>query len=185
MYDSPEMDTTREVMELTIDLERQTMRLYTRLSAVFARDPKLKEFWFAMARDEALHVGALELVSTVLELEGKLELSSPISIDNATVRRLTALLERHCNDAIPSITIADALRIAVDIEESEVEDMVGDLLKATQATGEYQRYLRLLVHDLGDLSYMIEQYCHDSELLGRCDRLVNRHAEALRLSALH
>jgi hypothetical protein len=172
-------------MELTIDLERQTMRLYTRFSARFAREPKLKEFWFAMARDEALHVGALELVSTVLELEGKLELRSPISIDDATIHRLTGLLERHCNDAVPTITIGDALQIAVEIEESEVEDIVGDLLKATQASGEYERYLRLLVHDLGDLSYMIEQYCHDPELLARCDQLVNRHAEVLRLSALH
>ena len=43
--------------------------------------------------------------------------------------------------------------------------------------------MRLLVHDLGELSYMIEQYCQDPALLHRCDELVNHHAETLRLSA--
>jgi len=45
---------------------------------------------------------------------------------------------------------------------------------------EYQRCQRLLVHDLGELSYMIEQHCHEPGLLQRCDELVNHHAETLR-----
>ena len=43
--------------------------------------------------------------------------------------------------------------------------------------------MRLLVHDLGELSYMIEQYCQDPALLQRCDELVNHHAETLRHTA--
>ena len=67
----------------------------------------------------------------------------------------------------------------MEIEETELEDLVGDLLKALQDRDEYQRCQRLLVHDLSELSYMIEQHCPDSDLLYRCDELVNRHAATL------
>ena len=50
-----------------------------------------------------------------------------------------------------------ALEVALEVEETELEDLVGDLLKAIKQEREYERYLRLLVHDLGDLSYMIER----------------------------
>jgi hypothetical protein len=58
------------------------------------------------------------------------------------------------------------------------EDLVNALLAAVQDEREQRRYQRLLAHDLGDLSYMIEHYCQDPVLLQRCDTLVNRHAEA-------
>ena len=61
--------------------------------------------------------------------------------------------------------------------------MVGDLLKALQQRDEYERCQRLLVHDLGELSYMIERHCQDPALLQRCDELVNHHAETLRNTA--
>jgi hypothetical protein len=73
--------------------------------------------------------------------------------------------------------------VALEVEESEIEDRVGELLKAIKQEQEYERYQRLLVHDLGDLSYMIERYCQDQSLLSRCDELVERHAEALRQSS--
>ena len=79
----------------------------------------------------------------------------------------------------------DPLAVALEVEETELEDKVGDLLKALQQHDEYERCMRLLVHDLGELSYMIEQYCQDPALLQRCDELVNHHAETLRLSAAH
>ncbi len=179
------MPTTRQVLESTIALEKETMGLYARFAKLFAGEDKLRDFWFAMARDEAAHVGILELVAKVLDIEGKLDVPSPISLENATIVRLRALLERCARESEPVLTITQALGAAVEIEETEVEDLVGDLLKTVLEAGEYERYLRLLVHDLGDLSYMIEQRAHDAELLRRCDALVDRHAEALRRSALH
>lgn len=158
------------------------MALYARFARVFGGDEKLREFWFDMARDEARHVGALELVSTVLGFEDKLEQQSPVSLENATIVRLRKLLDQHGKGDQEPPTLTHALAIAVDIEETEVEDLVGDMLKALQGREEYERYLRLLVHDMGDLSFMIEQYTHDPELLRRCDALVERHADALRNS---
>ncbi|MGH7913457.1 MAG: hypothetical protein ACREPW_02240 [Candidatus Binataceae bacterium] len=177
------MPTTREVLQATIALEKRSMALYVRFAKTFAGNPRLHEFWFGMARDEARHVGALDLVTTVLDFEGVLERPSPVMLEDATVQRLGMLLERGAREAVGGLTIEQALGLALEVEETELEDKVGDLLKALQQHDEYERCMRLLVHDLGELSYMIEQYCQDPALLQRCDDLVNHHAETLRLSA--
>ena len=177
------MPTTREVLEATIALEKQSMALYARFAKTFAHDRALRDFWFAMARDEARHVGALDLVTTVLDQESMLDKACPISLEDATILRLRALLEKAQRDAAPGIPLERALEIALEVEETELEDLVSELLKALQAPDEYERCLRLLVHDLGELSYMIERHSHDPALLTRCDALVNRHAETLRRSS--
>jgi hypothetical protein len=99
-------------------------------------------------------------------------------------QRLSNGCENYSNTISDSaFAIERALAIAVEVEETELEDMVGDLLKALQEHDEYERCQRLLVHDLGELSYMIEQHCQDAALLQRCDELVNHHAETLRNKA--
>jgi hypothetical protein len=179
---APAMTSLREVMEATMVLEKETMALYARYAKVFEAEPKFREFWYSMARDEANHVGALTLVSTVLECEGLLEQASPFSLEDDLVRRLRAGLRPGADVAGPALAMERALAVALEIEESEIEDRVGELLKAIKQEREYERYQRFLVHDLGDLSYMIECYCQDASLLARCDALVERHAAALRQS---
>ena len=179
----PTMPATGEVLQTMIALEKRSMALYARFAKTFAAHPRLREFWFGMARDEARHVGALDLVTTVLDLEGMLDRPSPVVLEDATVARLSALLDRGTREVESAMEIERALAVALEVEETELEDKVGDLLKALQQRDEYERCMRLLVHDLGELSYMIEQYCQDPALLQRCDALVNRHAETLRLSA--
>jgi hypothetical protein len=175
--------TTREVLENTTALERRSMALYARFAKIFREDPAQHEFWFGMARDEARHVGALELVATVLEFEGMLERPSPVPMQDEVIERLRALLERHLGAPEETLGIERALAIALEVEETELEDLVGDLLIALQQHDEYTRCQRLLVHDLGELSYMIERHCHDPAMLQRCDELVNHHAEILRKTA--
>ena len=177
------MPTTREVLETTISLEKKSMALYARFAKLFVGDSALHEFWFGMARDEARHVGALDLVSTVLDFEGVLDRPSPIPLLAETIERLRKLIEHYLAEPDSAFEIERALAIAVEVEETELEDMVGDLLKALQEHDEYERCQRLLVHDLGELSYMIEQHCQDAALLQRCDELVNHHAETLRNKA--
>ena len=177
------MPSLREVMEATMALEKETMALYARFAKVFEGEPKFREFWYSMARDEANHVGALTLVSTVLECEGVLENASPFALEDEMVRHLRTVLQQGEKSAGPSLTMDRALAMALEIEESEIEDRVGELLKAIKQEREYERYQRLLVHDLGELSYMIECYCQDTTLLTRCDALLERHSEALRQSA--
>ena len=176
------MPTTREVLDTTIALEKKSMSLYASFAKLFAHDSRLHDFWFGMARDEARHVGALDLVSTVLELEGKLDQPSPVSLDDATIVRLRKLHEGFEHRAKGKLNLEQALTIALEVEETELEDLVADLLKAAKSD-EYERCLRLLVHDLGELSFMIEQNSQEPDLLQRCDALVNRHAEELRKAA--
>jgi hypothetical protein len=168
------------VIETTVALEKRSMALYARFAKIFSPQRRLHEFWFGMARDEARHVGALGLVATVLELEGVIDGPSPIPVQETEMVRLREMIEHYMAEPDSAYTIERALAIAVEVEESELEDMVGDLLQALQERGEYERCQRLLVHDLGELSYMIEQHCQDSALLSRCDELVNHHAETLR-----
>jgi rubrerythrin len=177
------VSTTREVLETTIALEKQSMALYARFAKIFRADPAMHEFWFGMARDEARHVGALDLVSTVLEFEDVLDRASPIPLQADAIARLRGLLERHLREPAETISIERALTIALEVERTELEDMVGDLLKALQRRDEYERCQRLLVHDLGELSYMIERHCDDPALLQQCDELLNHHAETLRNTA--
>lgn len=179
---SNEMPSTRETIEATIALERRSMALYARFAKAFAGNPRLHEFWFGMARDEARHVGALALAATVLDLEGALDSPSPVILDDATVARLDDLLGRGAKEAEAGLDIDRALTIALDVEETELEDKVGHLLKALHEHDEYESCMRLLVHDLGELSYLIERHCQNPALLQRCDDLVNRHAETLRRS---
>jgi rubrerythrin len=171
------MATNREVIETTIALERESMTIYTRFGKVFDSRPEIRDFWFGMARDEASHVGALNLVATVLELDGKLDQPASVGLSEATVARVRSLLADSGRQSL--MPLDRALEIALEVEETEIEDLVADLLKAVAERGEYERYLRLLVHDLGELSYMIERHCSDPKLLARCDVLVNRHAENL------
>ncbi|HUY19839.1 MAG TPA: hypothetical protein VNE82_10440 [Candidatus Binataceae bacterium] len=173
------MPTNREVLDITIALERESMAIYARFARIFAAAPRLHEFWFGMARDEARHVGALHLVATVLELEGQLDRPSPVAMRDATLRHVRELMASCERDDDAQISIERALKIALDIEETELEDLVSDLLKALQQRDEYESCMRMLVHDLGELSYMIEQHCQDAAMLQRCDALVNRHAENL------
>jgi hypothetical protein len=174
------MATTREALQTAIALEKESMALYARIAKLYTDDPTMRDFWFGMARDEARHVGALDLVWTVLDLEGKLDAHCPISLEDSIILRLRDLLGRYQREAIPGLPIERALQMALEVEETELEDLVADLLKAVQAPDEYERCLRLLVHDLGELSYMIEKHCQDPLLLSRCDALCDRHAENLR-----
>jgi len=175
--------STRQLLETTIELEKRTMALYVRFAKLFASAPELRAFWFGMARDEARHVGALALVTTVLESEGLLDHPSMMTVGDEAFVHLRALLDRYQAEAGDALSLDRALAIALEIEETELEDLVGDLLKALQDRDEYQRCQRLLVHDLSELSYMIEQHCTDSNLLHRCDELVNRHAAELNAAA--
>src|SRR5580704_19493265 len=102
------MPSLREVMEATMVLEKETMALYTRYAKVFEAEPKFREFWFSMARDEANHVGALTLVSTVLECEGLLEQPRPFAMEDETVRRLRTLLEEARTNAAAGLEMEHA-----------------------------------------------------------------------------
>ncbi|MFP6665213.1 MAG: hypothetical protein VCC00_13525 [Deltaproteobacteria bacterium] len=166
--------TIFEVLDLAIELERRTMELYAGFMRAFADTPELADFWFGMARHEAGHCGALSLVECLLRDEPSTLTKKRVSFDSRTVVRLRGLLAGYRRELKRGITPQRAFEMAIDLEASELEDVVVDLLDVVPDAGRRSQAARMLTHDLGDLSYMIEKHTNDDALLARADALFER-----------
>ena len=172
--------TIREVLDAALELERKTMQLYTVLVRTFREHEELRGFWFAMARHEAGHCGALALVESLIESDPSLVGESKVWFDDSTVARLRGLLTAYLKEARRGVDVQRALAMALDIESSELEDVVVDLLQVVRDRRWRDQAVQMLIHDLGDLSFMIEKYTTDEALLARADELVEQRIGGLR-----
>ena len=166
--------TIPEVLEVALELERRTMELYADFVRVFADDDELRGFWLAMARGEAAHFGALVLVETIVKNDPALAGEAKILFDTSTGVRLRSLLAGYRRETKRGIAPPRAFEMAVDIEGSELEDVVVDLLQVVRDPGWREQAVKMLIHDIGDLSYMIETHTKDTALLARADALLER-----------
>jgi len=96
------------------------------------------------------------------------------------VDHLRRLLSRRLAEARRGISVERAFAIALEVEGCEVDDVVLDLLEALKGEAERERAVQVLIHDLGDLSYMIEKHTSDHALLARADALLERQVGRLR-----
>lgn len=177
----PRRLTVREVLEIAIELEKKTMALYVGLVQAFPRPEEVRNFWFHMARHEAGHYGALTLVECIIEGDPSRGAAARIWFDEGTVTRLRALLAAYLREIRGGgVTLARAFEMALDIEGSELEDVVLDTLSVVRSPRWRERAVQLLLHDLGDLSYMIEKYAGDERLLRRADAMLERRIGAHR-----
>jgi hypothetical protein len=133
-----------------------------------------------MARHEAGHYGALALVESMIENDPALEVGRKVWFDEVTVVRLRSLLTAYQREAKRSVTIDRALEMAIDLESSELEDVVVELMQLVKDGVWRQQAVQFLIHDLGDLSYMVEKFTRDPKLLRRADELLDRRVKALR-----
>lgn len=170
--------TVREILDTAIDLEKRTMSLYVGFVRMFPRPQEVRNFWFTMARHEAAHCGALALVESIVESDPRAA-KTRVWFAPRTVTRLRALLNAYLREAAGRITLERAFTMAIDIEASELEDLVVDLMQVVKSPEWRERAIQLLIHDLGDLSYMIERYTPNEALLARADALVERHVGGL------
>jgi hypothetical protein len=166
--------TIKAVLETAVELEKKSMALYTLFVRAFRTPPDLRRFWFNMARHEAAHCGTLSLVESVLEMEPELIGSRTVSFDPQIVVRLRSLLTAYLREAKSGVPLGRAFEMALDIESSEFEDVVVDLLQVVRDPLWHDEAMKVLIHDVGDLSYMIEKFTHDEKLLRRADELVER-----------
>jgi rubrerythrin len=165
--------TIREVLDAAIELEKKTMALYLGFVKAFPRPEEVRNFWFGMARHEAGHCGALALVESMIETDARAA-KTRVWFDPTTVTRLRSLLSAYAREARGRVTLERALEMAIDLEASELEDVVVDMMKVVKSPEWRQRAIQLLIHDLGDLSYMVERYTSNEALLVRADALVER-----------
>jgi len=145
----------------------------------FPRPAEVRNFWFGMARHEAAHCGALALVEGILESDPRAAAKTRIWFDATTATRLRSLLSAYLREAKSGMSLERAFEMAIDLEASELEDVVVDMMKVVKSPEWRQRAIQLLIHDLGDLSYMIERYTPNEALLARADALVERRVGGL------
>lgn len=170
----------RKLIEAAMDLERRTMQLYCRFETMFPEPAEVRAFWFDMAQHESRHFGALGLVAGLLDSAPDRTLPAAPRLTRDHVVRLGKLLAAAEAEARRGVTLTRAFELALSIEGSEIEDLVLDLLMALKGESERERAVRLLIHDLGDLSYMIEKYGGSKSLLARADKVIEQQLGRLR-----
>src|SRR5437660_6243183 len=120
--------TIHEVLRIAMELERRTMALYTAFVSQHAAEPELQKFWLTMARHEAGHFGSLALVESMLQNDPKLSVGQKVWFDDVTIVRLRSLLAAYLREAQAPVSVDRALEMAIDLESSELEDVVVDLM---------------------------------------------------------
>jgi hypothetical protein len=170
----------RKLIEVAMELERRTMQLYCRFETLFPKPDEVRAFWFDMAQHESRHFGALALVSGLLDSAPQRNLPAAPSLTREHVVRFRELLEQAEAEANQGLSLTRAFELALEIEGSEIEDLVLDLLTALKGESERERAVQTLIHDLGDLSYMIEKYGKSRTLLAQADRRIEQQLSRLR-----
>ena len=175
----PQRTTVRDILRTAVNLEKKAMALYMQFTRMFEGQEELRKFWFSMARHEASHLGALALVEGVVENDPDIAESSKVWFDPSTVVRLRSLLNAYSREAEEEISVERAFEMAIDVEGSELEDVVVDLLQVVREQMVRDQAIKLLIHDLSDLSYMVEKFTQNEALLARADALVDHRVDAL------
>ena len=150
-------------------LESLAMGIYTRLSATFREDPELHRFWMSMARHEAGHVGALALLAALLEQAGD---QLRLEVDDRVAHEAAVVIEKLHAEALSEVSVERAFEMALELESLELEDLVLDLVHVLSDPAARDHAEQMLLHDLSDLSLMIEKHCHGDDLLAKADALV-------------
>ncbi len=159
------VDVIREASRL----ESLAMAIYTRLATAFRDDADLHRFWMSMARHEAGHVGALALLNALLEQAGD---QLRFVVEGSVLHDAVGVIEALHGEAAGPVSVDRAFEIAVELESIELEDLVLDLVHILSDPAARAQAEQMLLHDLGDLSLMIEKHCKSEELLAKADGLV-------------
>ena len=175
----PQRITVRDILRTAVNLEKKAMALYMQFTRMFEDQEELRKFWFGMARHEASHLGALALVEGAIENDPDVAESSKVWFDPSTVVRLRSLLNAYSREAGKPVSVERAFEMALDVEGSELEDVVVDLLHVVREQMVRDQAVKFLIHDLSDLSYMVEKFTNDEALLVRADALVDHRVDAL------
>ena len=169
----------RRLISAAMELEHGAMHLYCKFESQFGRSEQLRAFWFDMAQHESRHFGALALVAGLLASAPQSNLQVVTPLNPIRVQHLRRLLNRFHKEADQGVSTERAFEIALELEGSEIEGVVLDLLRALKGEAERERAMKLLIHDLGDLGYMIEKHTSNRELLARADALLERQVGRL------
>jgi rubrerythrin len=147
------------------EIERLVSKIYFRFSHLFMPQPKLRDFWWEMAREEEQHACILNACRALIENYEDEKFDPGISLQKA--EELEHLLLDYLKRGAASITVAEAFRIALEIESSEIDAIYGRLLQLGGPK------IAKTMENLGvpasvqrqKLKFALRQFCSDPELL--------------------
>jgi hypothetical protein len=114
-------------LEAFSEVERLVGKVYFRFSHLFMGRPQLRDFWWEMARQEEQHGLILQACKVVIQNYEDEKVDPLISRENA--QRLREVIQSYLNRGIPSITVDEAFKIALEIETSEIDAIYSKLLQ--------------------------------------------------------
>jgi rubrerythrin len=135
-------NTTAELFEIAIRLERATESFYTGLAQMFAHEPEIAKFWKTYAEEEAGHARFLE------DLRGKLtaeQLERPV--DAALMEIAHRQAQNLPDQCLAEITNLDeAYQKTVEAENSETNTIFEFLAADFSLTNPSGKFLRHQLH---------------------------------------
>jgi hypothetical protein len=115
-----------EPLERFAEIERLVAKVYFRFSHLFLYHSDLRDFWWGMAVDEEQHAAILMACKAIVE-NFQDETIDP-RISGETADQLSERISSYLDKGTPAITIEEALKIALDIETSEIDAIYNKLL---------------------------------------------------------
>ncbi|HEY7219335.1 MAG TPA: hypothetical protein VH985_13205 [Candidatus Binatia bacterium] len=153
------------------EIERLVSKIYYRFSHLFLTEPRLRDFWWEMAREEEQHACILTACQALIVNYTEETIDPMISRDKAREleARLTAFLDR----GTPALEVEEAFRIALEIEGSEIDVIYGKLLQlGGPQIGKTMENLGVPASvQRQKLKAALRQFCSNAELVRAAERL--------------
>lgn len=153
------------------EIERLVSKIYYRFSHLFLTEPRLRDFWWEMAREEEQHACILTACKALIANYGEETIDPMISCDKA--RELAARLMAFLDRGTPALEVEEAFRIALEIEGSEIDVIYGKLLQlGGPRIGKTMENLGVPASvQRQKLKTALRQFCSSAELLRAGERL--------------
>ena len=109
-------------------IERLVSKVYFRFSHLFLHHGELRDFWWQMARDEEQHACILLACKAIVENFQENPVNPEIGKEKA--EQLKGQINSCLGKGMPSISLEEAFKIALEIECSELDAIYSELLKS-------------------------------------------------------
>jgi rubrerythrin len=109
------------------EVERLVSKIYFRFSHLFLNQPELRDFWWEMAKEEEQHACILHACRAVIANYDDDKLDP--KINSAKADELKEWLLAYLHLGTPTLSVDEAFRIALEVENSEIDTIYSRLLQ--------------------------------------------------------
>jgi hypothetical protein len=153
------------------EIERLVAKVYFRFSHLFLTRPEIRDFWWQMGREEEQHASILAACRAIIANYEDEAVDPMISREKA--EDLSGRLRAFLAQGTPELDVEGAFKIALEIENSEIDAIYGKLLHlGGPQIGKTMENLGVPASvQRQKLKAALRQFCSDSELLQAAERL--------------